>query len=311
MSNRGEAARQAKHKNKSTRPPAGDAPKRSRRPNVGLILGLGLLGTIISVLLILVLVGGPDRQRESAASGGLTVVEKAPPAPVPEVPPVTAAPPALPPTPSWQPQPGAEAKPAGGPAVAPATEAPPTPGNAIAPTPAAPTAEPAPDPPPPLPQVRPAPPAPPAPQTARSEPALPWQTPPRADAPRTLPPVAAAPPRPTDGAVPRLPGNAELRSWVRSSAREFVGGVDADGMPLYRFDVWLEMPSALRPRVRLVSYQYRAPSAKPPVQSSSDAASGFRVKFGAAACAEKAVVTLVLIDGRQRQVDVDGCRILN
>ncbi len=74
---------------------------------------------------------------------------------------------------------------------------------------------------------------------------------------------------------------------------------------------WLEPPASLSQRIRKVSYAYVAPSAKPTQQSSSDSASGFRVKFGAAACAEKATVTLSLDDGREQQVDVDGCKILN
>ncbi len=145
----------------------------------------------------------------------------------------------------------------------------------------------------------------------RPAPALPWQQEVTVAAKPDDARPARQPAAPLDRVRASLPSRSELRSWVKSNAREFVGGVDADGMPLYRFDLWLEAPEDLRSQVRAVSYAYRAPSAQPPEQSSSDAKNGFRVKFGAASCAEKATVTLTLKDGRERSVTVDGCRILN
>lgn len=108
-----------------------------------------------------------------------------------------------------------------------------------------------------------------------------------------------------------LPTSSQVRDWIRSQAREFVGGVDSEGMPLYRFELWLEAPEAARERIRSVSYEYPAPSADPPEQSSGEAQSGFRVRFAAAACAEQATVRLVMDDGREQTVDFDGCRALN
>lgn len=108
-----------------------------------------------------------------------------------------------------------------------------------------------------------------------------------------------------------LPGPSEVRDWVRSTALEFVGGVDSEGMPLYRFELWLDAPEAARGRIRSVSYEYPAPSAEPREQSSDDAQSGFRVRFAAATCAEEATLTLVMDDGREQTVDFNGCRVLN
>jgi hypothetical protein len=140
---------------------------------------------------------------------------------------------------------------------------------------------------------------------------LPWQTASNSEAQAVTAGTTAEQPQDNEASPAQLPSRSELREWVKSTAREFVGGVDAEGMPLYRFDVWLEAPKDVRAHVRKVSYAYLAPSVQPPEQSSDDPENGFRVKFGAAACAEKATVTLTLRDGRERQVDVDGCRILN
>jgi hypothetical protein len=98
---------------------------------------------------------------------------------------------------------------------------------------------------------------------------------------------------------------------VRSQAREFVGGVDSEGMPLYRFELWLEAPEAARAQIRSVSYKYPAPSAEPSEQSSGEAQSGFRVRFAAASCARRATVTVVMRDGSEQTADFDGCKVLN
>lgn len=161
---------------------------------------------------------------------------------------------------------------------------------------------------PPLPDRAPASPA--VAEPTASPPAkLPWQPDARQDAGTRS--VASLPQPAEAGETVALPSRSDLRGWVRSSAREFVGGVDADGMPLYRFDLWLEAPDRVRGGIQAVTYEYRAPSAKPSRQDSSEAGTGFRVKFGAAACAETATVTLVMKDGRERRVNVDGCKILN
>ncbi|MGD9866897.1 MAG: hypothetical protein AB7U38_02740 [Hyphomicrobiales bacterium] len=136
-------------------------------------------------------------------------------------------------------------------------------------------------------------------------------------------PAPAAPQRPNVAAVPppaaapapsgpaQLPSQSDVEGWIRSQAREFVGGVDADGLPLYRFDVWLDVPTNVGARIRTVNYEYIAPSAQPPAQVGNDKGTGFRVKFAGAACAEKLIVTVVMDDGRERKVEVDGCAVLN
>lgn len=303
------------------------------RPNYRLIVWLSALGAVISVFLILVLTERPERVRKaSPRPGGESVVAKSAPQSVPQpaarestpLPPAQSKPPQQAEVPQRAPEPallfgagqGHRAD-ALGPGLAlpetgfslpampaPQAEAPSEPAAAEAAGPqeqelaaSAPM--------PPLPDR-----VPDATTTGQPEPqaALPWQSGGSAaqDESRefaSLPPAGSA--------RVDLPARSEIRAWARSEAREFVGGVDADGMPLYRFEVWLDAPDDVREQIRSVSYEYRAPSAQPPMQSSSDTGSGFRVRFGAAACAEKAKITVVMRDGQERSADVDGCRILN
>ncbi len=118
--------------------------------------------------------------------------------------------------------------------------------------------------------------------------------------PATKPPSAAA-----------LPSPAKLERWLRSTAREFVGGVDAQGNMLYRFEVWLEAPKEVGRRLVEVAYDYDAPSVQPGRrQSSKKRKDGFRVRFGALICARSLTLTLTYEDGRTQQLTVDGCSIL-
>ncbi len=110
---------------------------------------------------------------------------------------------------------------------------------------------------------------------------------------------------------PALPSESEIRSWVRAEAEEAVGGVGEDGMPLYRFNVWLDAPDETRQKIASVAYNFDAPSATPKEQSSTEKKGGFRVKFGGASCARTMLVTITLDDGRSQMAEVDGCVILN
>lgn len=123
--------------------------------------------------------------------------------------------------------------------------------------------------------------------------------------------VARAPDPAASASPVALPSEETLGSWARAQAREFVGGVDENGNILYRFDVWLEMPEAVRKEAVSVAYAFDAPSATPPEQTSNDASSGFRVKFGGAACAQTVRISMTFADGRTRDAEVDGCKILN
>lgn len=111
--------------------------------------------------------------------------------------------------------------------------------------------------------------------------------------------------------VDTMPKPDTIKGWIRAQAREFVGGVDAEGLPLYRFDIWLDMPDDVRERAISVAYVFDAPSAQPPEQTSKDAKSGFRVKFGGAACAKTIAVTVTFADEQTRKVIVDGCEVMN
>lgn len=126
------------------------------------------------------------------------------------------------------------------------------------------------------------------------------------------PETAVEPPKPEESkAVSALPAPDIIEGWVRIQAREFVGGVDADGIPLYRFDIWLEMPDEIKTQAKSVAYMFDAPSAQPPEQSSDDSKNNFRVKFGGAACAKTVAVTVTFADEQTRKITVDGCEIVN
>ncbi len=131
----------------------------------------------------------------------------------------------------------------------------------------------------------------------------------------TVPPkpeTPVEPPKPEEPkAVSTLPAPEIIEGWIRLQAREFVGGVDAEGIPLYRFDIWLEMPDDIKTQAKSVAYVFDAPSAQPPEQSSENPKNGFRVKFGAAACAKSVVLTVTFADDQSRKVTVDGCEIVN
>lgn len=300
-------------------------------PNYPLVLWLSAIGALVSLFLIPLLSERPGERSAASRAGGESVVEKSPagtairgsiPA-IPSEPAPETGPPVAPrqfaPAPS-EPSVTASIEPDGlsedgaistqglaaqammAPAINPAGDMPFSQDSgaqqALQSAPATPLPERAPE----------------KPSTAQAEPpdnapqiSLPWQS--GDTGARNETQLAALPPEASEPVD--LPGRSEIRGWARSAAREFVGGVDADGMPLYRFDVWLDAPENIRAQIRSVTYEYRAPSAKPSAQSSSDTGSGFRVKFGAAACAEKATITVVMKDGQERSVDVNGCRILN
>ena len=115
----------------------------------------------------------------------------------------------------------------------------------------------------------------------------------------------------TAGIPSGLPTAGELQGWVKSQAREFVGGVDEAGNILYRFDVWLDAPADQKHRIVAVDYAFDAPSAKPETQASKDRDSGFRVKFGGLSCARAVGLTVTFDNGEKREIEVDGCRILD
>lgn len=108
-----------------------------------------------------------------------------------------------------------------------------------------------------------------------------------------------------------LPSKSTLRGWVKSQAWEFLGGVDAQGNILYRFEVWLEAPAGMLGAIKQVSYDYDAPSATPESRNSRSSDGGFRVRFGSLSCAKKLTVEVTMTDGSRRQAVVDGCKALN
>ena len=324
MSNR-KAESQKSRARKTRAPDEGTPPKPKKMSRLRLMGLLAIAGLVVSALATLFLLEGPDVQGQQSGQGGESTVSKdgetqiavpeqtkapAPSSPLPqavvETPKPQAAVETTVPVPALPSTPDAPALTRGlGAAPAPAEPAVisqatvPLPGNPESPTDARQqTAS------PPIPDPRPQPDA----GTAPAQ-ALPWQGQPKPNA-KKPPVVANLPPQATTENV-RLPSRSDVRGWAKSTAREFVGGVDADGLPLYRFDIWIDAPKDVLTQIQQVSYEYLAPSAQPAAQKSNDVQNGFRVKFGAAACAEKARITLTMIDGNERKVDVDGCRILN
>lgn len=146
------------------------------------------------------------------------------------------------------------------------------------------------------------------PPAAQQEPErqLPWRIPGETAA---LPPEPAPEPEPSGTGA--LPSASAINDWVKSQAWEFLGGVDAQGNILYRFEVWLEAPGGALKNVKSVAYEYDAPSATPKVRETDRADGGFRVRFGSLACAKEITITLTMADGRKQRTKVDGCRVLN
>ena len=126
-------------------------------------------------------------------------------------------------------------------------------------------------------------------------------------------PETARPPAREGSGSPSFaaPSPREMAGWIRSEAREFVGGMDEAGNMLYRFDVWLEIPAETKPRIAAVEYAFDAPSAKPPKRSSKDGKTGYRVSFGGLTCATAIAVTVTFDDGNAASAKVDGCEVLN
>ncbi|MDA7947534.1 MAG: hypothetical protein MPJ78_08650, partial [Hyphomicrobiaceae bacterium] len=136
---------------------------------------------------------------------------------------------------------------------------------------------------------------------------LPWRIPGETAA---LPPDPPPAPQASGGGS-GLPSVSAINSWVKSQAWEFLGGVDAQGNILYRFEVWLDAPASELKNVKSVAYDYDAPSATPKSRESNRAEGGFRVRFGSLACAKQITITLTMSDGRKQRAKADGCRVLN
>lgn len=131
---------------------------------------------------------------------------------------------------------------------------------------------------------------------------------------KPAPEPEGAAPQPTTPPAPEaeaLPPAAELEGWIRATALEFAGGVDAQGNILYRFEFWLEAPAEVRRRLVEVAYDYDAPSVQPDRRQSSDKRQdGFRVRFGALSCVGALTLTLTYDDGRSQRITADGCGVL-
>lgn len=106
------------------------------------------------------------------------------------------------------------------------------------------------------------------------------------------------------------PSDIGFRDMVKARAEEFTGGVDAAGMPLYKFNLWLNAPTDRAASVAKVAYRFEALSATHSALASADRTQDFRVEFGAASCPKKVDVELTFLDGRTEAHQVDGCAIL-
>jgi hypothetical protein len=108
-----------------------------------------------------------------------------------------------------------------------------------------------------------------------------------------------------------LPATETVKNWIQATASESGVGVDDRGRPLYRYELWLEPPADVKQRIAAVSYVFDAPSAQPPKTESRERESGFRVRFGSIACADRITLTLRFTDGQSQTIVVDGCSILS
>jgi hypothetical protein len=106
----------------------------------------------------------------------------------------------------------------------------------------------------------------------------------------------------------QLPAAGAVESWVKAKATK-IKGEDREH-PLYDFELWLDAPSEVKQRLVAVAYDFNTPAVMPRMQVSSEQKTGFRIRVGALACADKITVTLKFNDGQSQQVDVDGCRLL-
>ncbi|HZP09465.1 hypothetical protein [Methyloceanibacter sp.] len=105
-----------------------------------------------------------------------------------------------------------------------------------------------------------------------------------------------------------LPAAAEVEGWVKAKATEIKG--EDRGRPLYDFEFWLEAPAEIKQRLLAVAYDFNTPAVMPQSQVSREQNTGFRIRVGGLACADKVTVTLKFKDGQSQQVAVDGCRLL-
>lgn len=108
----------------------------------------------------------------------------------------------------------------------------------------------------------------------------------------------------------RAASDIGFKDMVKARAEEFTGGVDAAGMPLYHFNLWLNAPTDRAASVAKVAYRFEAQSATHTALASTDRTQEFRVEFGAASCPKKVDVELTFTDGRTEAHQVDGCAIL-
>jgi hypothetical protein len=106
----------------------------------------------------------------------------------------------------------------------------------------------------------------------------------------------------------QLPAAGAVESWVKAKATK-IKGEDREH-PLYDFELWLDAPAEVKQRLVAVAYDFNTPAVMPRMQVSSEQKTGFRIRVGALACADKITVTLKFNDGQSQQVDIDGCRLL-
>ncbi|MFI5307204.1 MAG: pYEATS domain-containing protein [Polyangiales bacterium] len=110
------------------------------------------------------------------------------------------------------------------------------------------------------------------------------------------------------GRVPAEPGAALVSaSMTRASATERPDTAPS-GKKLYEFAVWLDLPPALRARVRQVSYNFDHPTFLVKRHRSTDAASGFRTAYTGWGCLSTVLVEVEYRDGTPSdQFSFDQC----
>ena len=114
-------------------------------------------------------------------------------------------------------------------------------------------------------------------------------------------------PQPTLVQPVKLPESREVEGWVKTKATQIKG--EDRGRPLFHVELWLEPPEQVKQRLVAVAYDFNTPAVMPQTQISSEKKTGFRVRVGGLACADKITVTLKFNDGQSQQVALDGCKL--
>lgn len=88
------------------------------------------------------------------------------------------------------------------------------------------------------------------------------------------------------------------------------GGKATDGRSLRKYSLWIDVPDDRSNEITEVRYLFNHPTFVNKIQSSSNAADGFRVGYTGWGCLYRIVITLVLTNGQRPELDFNMCQAL-